>query len=72
MQLTPDSPEITAYAVGEMSPEDHAVVEKALAESPELRAEIQALRRLADTLETELAAETAPELDDVGTSPAAA
>ena len=64
MKLTPDSPEITAYAVGETTAEEHALIEKALAESPELRAEIQALRRLADTLETELSAESAPELDE--------
>lgn len=64
MKLTPDSPEITAYALGEVSPEDHAIIERAIAESPELRAEIASLRRLADTLETQLAAEPAPELDD--------
>jgi secreted protein with Ig-like and vWFA domain/anti-sigma factor RsiW len=64
MKLTSDSPEITAYALGEVSPEEHAVIEKAIAESPELRAEIAALRRLADTLETQLSAEPEPELDE--------
>lgn len=64
MKLTPDSPEITAYALGEVSREDHAIIERAIAESPELRAEIASLRKLADVLETQLAAEPAPELDD--------
>lgn len=64
MKLTSDSPEITAYAIGEVSSEEHAVIEKAIAESPELRAEIAALRRLADTLETQLSAEPGPGLDE--------
>lgn len=64
MKLTPDSPEITAYALGEVNAEEHAVIERAIAESPELRAEIASLRRLADTLETQLAAEASPALDE--------
>jgi Ca-activated chloride channel homolog len=64
MKLTPDSPEITAYALGEVNAEEHAVIERAIAGSPELRAEIASLRRLADTLETQLAAEASPALDE--------
>jgi anti-sigma factor RsiW len=65
MKLTPDSPEITAYALGEVNAEEHALIEHAIAESPELRAEIASLRRLADTLETDLSHEPSLELDPV-------
>lgn len=62
MKLSPDSPELTAYALGELTPAERAAVEAALAESPELRAELDALRHTADLLAHEFAAEPAVEL----------
>ena len=62
MKLSPDSPELTAYALGELSPAERAAVEAALADAPELRAELDALRHTADLLAHEFAAEPAVEL----------
>jgi Ca-activated chloride channel family protein len=57
MKLSPDSPELTAYALGELTPAERAEVEAALAASPELRAEVESLQltvgRLADEFATE-------------------
>jgi Ca-activated chloride channel family protein len=62
MKLSPDSPELTAYALGELTPAERAAVEAALADAPELRAELDALRHTADLLAHEFAAEPAVEL----------
>ncbi len=62
MKLSPDSPELTAYALGELTSAERAAVEAALTESPELRAELDALRHTADLLANEFAAEPAVEL----------
>lgn len=62
MKLSPDSPELTAYALGELAPAERAAVEAALAESPELRAELAALRDTVGLLSAEFATEPAVEL----------
>ncbi len=62
MRLSPDSPELTAYALGELDPADRAAVEAALAGTPGLRAELDALTSTADTLAAGFAAEPAVEL----------
>jgi secreted protein with Ig-like and vWFA domain len=62
MKLSPDSPELTAYALGELPPGEHAAVEAALAAAPELRAEVAALQRTIGELGAEFAAETRLEL----------
>jgi Ca-activated chloride channel family protein len=62
MKLSPDSPELTAYALGELDPVERAAIETALSEAPELRAELAALRFTAEALTTEFSAEPAMEL----------
>lgn len=59
MKLTPDSPELTAYLLGELDPHQAAEVEAAIEASPEIRAELEQLRQTGDWLARELAAETA-------------
>ncbi|MBN8247063.1 MAG: von Willebrand factor type A domain-containing protein [Verrucomicrobia bacterium] len=63
MKLSPDSPELTAYVLGELPPEQHAAVEAALARSPELAAEVRELSQTAGMLQAQLAAEPAVQLD---------
>lgn len=62
MKLSPDSPELTAYALGELTPAERAEVEAALAESPELRAELESLQQTIGSLAGEFAAEPAAAL----------
>jgi secreted protein with Ig-like and vWFA domain/anti-sigma factor RsiW len=57
MKITAESPELTAYALGELSPEDRLRVEEAIAANPSLQAEIDGIRGAVSLLETELAAE---------------
>ena len=59
MKLSPESPELTAYALGELDPAERAAVEAALADAPELRAELDELRRTIGSLDAEFAAEPA-------------
>jgi secreted protein with Ig-like and vWFA domain/anti-sigma factor RsiW len=59
MKLSPDSPELTAYALGELNPAERAAVEAALADSAELRAELDELQRTIGSLDAEFAAEPA-------------
>lgn len=64
MNLTPDSPELTAYVLGELPPHQRAGVEAALQASPALAAEVEALRQTADDLASALAMpEAVPVLD---------
>lgn len=63
MKLTSHSSELTAYALNEVTVEERVLLDLALAESPELRTEIAALRRLSHTLETQLDLEPTPELE---------
>ncbi len=65
MRLSPDSPELTAYALGELDAAGRAAVEAALEETPGLRAELTALSATADTLAAGFAAEPAVELSPV-------
>lgn len=62
MRLSPDSPELTAYALGELDAAGRAAVEAALEETPGLRAELAALSATADTIAAGFAAEPAVEL----------
>lgn len=57
MKLNPDDPRITAYALGELSVQETAQIEKAIAESPEARAEVEQTRALAAALRDEFRAE---------------
>ena len=59
MNLTPDDPQLTAYALGELDPAERAAVETALARSPECRRAVAELRALSAELTTELAREAA-------------
>jgi len=51
MNLSVDSPELTAYALGELNPAERAEAEAALDASPELRAELAAIRRTIGALD---------------------
>ena len=63
MQLTPDDPKLTAYALGELDARERAAVEAALARSPECRRAVDEIRALGTELTTALAADTATALD---------
>jgi Ca-activated chloride channel homolog len=57
-----DEVRLTAFALGELEPADAAEVEAQLASNPAARAEVDAIRAFAGSLETELAGEKAPGL----------
>ena len=59
MKITTESPELTAYALGELPENERAQVELAVAADPALRAEVEEIRRTVTLLETELANENA-------------
>ncbi|MFM8419553.1 MAG: von Willebrand factor type A domain-containing protein [Verrucomicrobiota bacterium] len=64
MNLTPDSPELTAYVPGELPPHQRAEVDAALQASPALAAEVEALRQTAHDLASALTMpEAVPALD---------
>lgn len=66
MNLNPDSPEITAYALGELPAAEMEAVAALVAADPALQAEVEAIRACARSLEAELAAEpVAAELSEV-------
>ncbi len=66
MNLNPDSPEITAYALGELPAAEMEAVAALVAADPVLQAEVEAIRACARSLEAELAAEpVATELSEV-------
>ena len=50
MKLSPDSPELTAYALKELPPAQRAAVKAAVDASPELSSEVEALQSTADLL----------------------
>lgn len=58
-----DDPRLTAYVLGELSPEERAALERELASDPELAAEVRAIESLAGELRGTLAAAPAPALD---------
>lgn len=53
--------DLTAYLLDELSPEERAAVERALADSPELRAELESIRKIHAEIAAHLAAESGPE-----------
>nr|MDQ6913318.1 hypothetical protein [Verrucomicrobiota bacterium] len=57
MKANPDDPKITAYVLGELSAQEAAQMEKAMAESPEARAQVEQTREMAATLRDEFRAE---------------
>ncbi len=64
MKITPDSPELTAYVLGELPPALVAEVEAAIAASPDLADEVASLERTARSMEAWLASpEAVPALD---------
>lgn len=65
MKFSPESPELTAYALGELPEPMRSALETQLAADPALQAELAALRTTAQQLRTELAAEPQPELAPV-------
>jgi Ca-activated chloride channel family protein len=65
MTFSPDSPELTAYLLDELDPDTRAALEAAVAASPELAAELNALRQTLGTVSEAFAAEPA-----LGLSPA--
>ena len=64
MNLNPDSPEITAYALGELPAAEMEAVAALVASDPSLQAEVEAIQACARSLEAELAAEPAAALSD--------
>ncbi len=65
MTFSPDSPELTAYLLGELDPETRAALEAELARSPELAAELTSLSQVlgvvSDAFSTEPAVGLSPE-----------
>ena len=55
--LTHDDPRLTAYALGELPASERALMESELANSPELRAEVELIRALSGNLSAELSKE---------------
>src|SRR5690242_3904582 len=62
MKLNPDDPRLTAYALGELEPGECAAIEAELQNNAECRQAIEEIRRAANALSTELAAEPCPAL----------
>ncbi|NLV42263.1 MAG: VWA domain-containing protein [Candidatus Hydrogenedentes bacterium] len=62
MNITKDDPLLTAYALGEVTDEERAAVERFLNENPEARAEVEDIRAAATLLAGALAEEDAPAL----------
>ncbi len=62
-QLTPDDPRLTAYALGELEPEEMAAVAAALETQAELRAAVADIQATAGRIEAALEAEPALECE---------
>ncbi len=60
-KLLPDDTKLTAYALGELDPAEHAAVEAALRDDPAARTAVEDIRALGAQLESALATEPAPE-----------
>lgn len=54
MKTTPDDPRLSAYLFEELGPKEKALLEKELADNPELRSELEELRSLEKQLQTSL------------------
>ena len=61
--LSPDDPRITAYALGELEGDEHALIAAAVAQRPELQSAVDEIRRAAEELTAALASEPLPEID---------
>ncbi len=66
--ISPDDPLLTAYALGELSPERAAIVEEALKNSPAARQAVEEIRMLAGDLQGALAQEAIDDPVDAGAS----
>ncbi len=69
MNLTPDDPKLTAYALGELDAGERAAVEAALARSPECRRAVAEIRARGGDLTNALAADAATARDALPTLP---
>jgi len=63
--FSPDDPQLTAYALGELDPAERAAVEARLRDDAAARAAVEAIRATAQQLEAALAAEPLPEVQPV-------
>jgi hypothetical protein len=61
--ISPDDPRITAFALGELEGDEHALIAAAVAQRPELQSAVDEIRRAADELTAALASEPLPEID---------
>jgi Ca-activated chloride channel homolog len=64
-KISPEDPRLTAYALGELTGEDAAIVAAAIAQDPALEAEVAAIRAMGTDLESALAAEPLPATEPV-------
>lgn len=67
--FSPDDPQLTAYALGELDEAERAAVEARLRDDPAARAAVSAIRATARQLETALADELLPEVRPVRSAP---
>ncbi len=67
--FSPDDPQLTAYALGELDEAERVAVEARLRDDPAARAAVDAIRATAQQLETVLAAEPLPAVSPVGRAP---
>src|SRR5687767_7131625 len=67
--LSPHDPKFTAYALGELEPEECAAVEAVLRDNPAARAVVEEIRATAAQLSAALAAEPAIESEVESNSP---
>ena len=63
MTLNHDDPRLTAYVLGELDDEGRRAVEAEIGHSPQVRQAVEEIRRTADLLARELAAEPCPAVD---------
>ncbi|MBI5722696.1 MAG: hypothetical protein HZA50_01970 [Planctomycetes bacterium] len=64
MNMDPDDPKLTAYALGELAGQDKAALEKDLPNSEEALRELEDTKMIAGLLSEALAAEPQPALDE--------
>src|SRR5262245_48660278 len=62
MNLNPDDPRLTAYALGELPESERAAIEAELQHSPECRKAVEEIQQTAKLLSQDLATEPCPEL----------
>ena len=59
-KITPDDPRLTAYALGELEPEEHAAIAAAIKDDPVAQAAVAQIRALSHDLSAALAKEPLP------------